>query len=151
MKDKVVLGLTIGLFADLVKLMTNYIGHLLKFTDVLFWQIAATRFLEKSDLNKPVAYLVGGFADLAVAALMGVIFIYLLYFTGRDYAYIKGVGFGIIVWVALFGTVLGQSVQNKLTLNSTAILVTAIAHLSFGAALAFFALKFSSNKSDTCF
>ncbi|NLW55833.1 MAG: hypothetical protein GX050_04310 [Firmicutes bacterium] len=47
MQDKVIFGMTVGLLADGVKLLVNYLGYLLNFTDVVFWQIVASRLLEK--------------------------------------------------------------------------------------------------------
>ncbi|HEX2953546.1 MAG TPA: hypothetical protein VHR47_06140 [Bacillota bacterium] len=138
-KDKIIYGATIGILADIVKLAVNYLGYLLGYSKVVFWQMTASRFLVKNDLYKPIAYLIGGLADLTIAALIGVAFIYLLRITGRDYHYIKGAGFGLILWVVLFGTVLSQSIQAKLTLSATAILVTAVAHIIYGLALSFFA------------
>ena len=141
MQDKVIFGIVVGLLADAVKLLANYLGYLLNFTHVVFWQITAARFLPKNDLYRPVAYLVGGLADLAVAAALGVAFVYFLSLTGWRYTYIKGSGFGIITWVVLFGSILSHTTQNVITLQPQAIVVTAIAHLLFGLALAFFATK----------
>lgn len=139
MRDKVVFGMTVGLLADGVKLLVNYLGYLLNFSDKVFWQIVASRFLEKHLLNRPVAYLVGGIADLAVAGFLGVAFVYLLTFTGWRFIYIKGSGFAILVWVFLFGTLLSQSQGTHGSLTPTAILLTAVAHFIYGLALAFFA------------
>lgn len=141
MKDKIVFGAIVGLLADGVKLLVNYIGFLFNFSNVVFWQITATRFLAKNELFSPLAYVIGGLADLTMAALLGIVFIYILTYTGRDHDYFKGMGFGLAVWVALFGTVLGQSVQNKLSIGPSGIIVTAIAHLAFGLSLSFFAHK----------
>ena len=139
MQDKVVFGMTVGLLADGVKLLVNYLGYVLNFADKVFWQIVASRFLEKHLLHRPVAYLVGGIADLTVAGFLGVAFVYLLTFTGWRYIYIKGCGFAILVWVYLFGSLLSQSTHGPLT--PSALVVTALAHFVFGLALAFFAVK----------
>lgn len=141
MKDRIILGAMVGLLADVVKLLVNLTGYLLNYSHVVFWQITATRFLDKTDLFKPAAYIIGGIADLTMAALLGVAFIYLLHLTGRDYDYVKGMGFGLAVWVLLFGTVLGQTTENKLNIDPSGILLTAVAHLSFGLALTFFSRK----------
>ncbi|MGI6555138.1 MAG: hypothetical protein ACOX2P_07235 [Bacillota bacterium] len=77
-------------------------------------------------------------ADLTVTAALGIVFLLLIEFTGTDYLWIKGAGFGLAVWVVLFGTLLGQSVQAKLPQSSSGILVTLVAHIIFGIGLAFF-------------
>lgn len=139
LKDKIILGALVGLFADVIKLMANYIMYLLNLTSVVFWQITATRFLPKEDLFKPLAYFIGAVADFITAAFLGIIFIYILHYTGKKYLWLKGIGFGLSVWVNLFGTILGESVMDKLPQTPTSILVTIIAHFIFGLALAYFA------------
>jgi hypothetical protein len=68
------------------------------------------------------------------------LFIYFLHFTGRDYIWLKGVGFSLVIWVIVLGTLLVQS-QAKLNLQSADVLVTFFAHLVYGIALAFAAGK----------
>lgn len=137
-KDRLVVGALIGILADVVKLTANYLAFLLGFTDVVFWQIAATRFLSKGELQKPVALLVGGIADITVTAVLGIVFLYIIEYAGRNYLWIKGIGFGMMVWVGVFGALLGQSVQAKLPQSTSGILVTIVAHIIFGLGLALF-------------
>lgn len=147
-KDRVIAGAIIGLLADVIKLIINFIGYILNLTDAVFWQITATRFLEKKDLFKPVAYFIGGIADLTVTAGLGIVFVYLLHIVGRDFLWIKGIGYGMAVWVGIFGTLLGQTVQDKLPQTPTGIIVTIAAHFFFGLALAFFTWLLYRDKLD---
>jgi hypothetical protein len=140
MKDKVAIGVITGLLADAVKLIFNYLTFRFHFASLVFWQITASRFLEKSDLFKPIAYLIGGVIDLTVTAIIGALFIYFLHFTGRDYIWLKGVGFGLVIWVLLLGTLLIQS-RTKLALTSSDTIVTLMAHFFYGLSLAFAAKK----------
>jgi len=57
----------------------------------------------------------------------------------------------MFVWVALFSTLLGQSVQAKLPQSASGILVTLSAHFVFGLGLAFFTsllYNFASEKKQ---
>lgn len=146
LKDYVTPGIIVGLLADLVKLAVNYILFQLKMTKVVFWQITATRFLDKEDLFKPVAYFIGAVADLTISAALGIIFVYLIYILGTKNLYIKGIGFGLIVWVLVFGTLLSQTVREKLPQEPSGIVVTIFAHFFFGLALAFFTRLLYSRK-----
>jgi len=137
-KDIIIIGATIGLLADAVKLFINYILYLMNYTDVVFWQITASRFLERKDLFDPVAYIIGGLADITVTAALGVLFVIVIYLTGKRYLWIKGIGFGLFIWVGLFGTLLGQTVQAKLPQEPSGIMVTIAAHFVFGLGLAGF-------------
>ena len=135
-RDIIMIGAIIGLLADAVKLLVNFILYLMNYTNVVFWQITATHFLEKKDLFNPAAYVIGGVADITVTAALGVLFVAVIYFTGKRYLWIKGIGFGLFVWVSLFGTFLGQSVQAKLPQEPSGIMVTIVAHFVFGLGLA---------------
>ena len=110
---------------------------MLKFTPIVFWQITASRFLDKKDLFKPPAFLVGAVADIVTSAFLGVLFIYLVRYTGKKYLLFKGLGFGLLIWVGLFGTFLRQA-GNTLQLNATSIIVTLVAHAAYGIAMGFF-------------
>ncbi len=147
-QDKVLAGVLIGLFADVVKLIINYLFYLFNFTNVVFWQITAARFLDRNDLFKPAAYFIGAIADLTVTVTLGIVFVYVIYFTGKNYLWMKGVGFGLVVWVGLFGTLLGQAVQAKLPQAPSGIMVTIAAHLVFGLGLAGFARMLYSDGNE---
>lgn len=138
LKDKVMVGVIVGVLADAVKLIVNYLLYKLGYATVVFWQIIATRFLEKEFLSTPSAYIIGAIADITVTAALGVVFIYSIYFIGREYLIIKGIGFGLIIWVGLFGTLLGQSVHDKIPQTPSGIFVTIAAHFLFGLSLAIF-------------
>lgn len=86
------------------------------------------------------AFHISGAADLTVSVALGIVFLYLLEYTHRRFRWIKGAGFGLLIWVGLFGTILGQSAQDKLPITSTTIIVTLFAHLTFGLGLALFDL-----------
>ena len=136
--DKIFPGVIIGILADAVKLLVNYILYFLGFADVVFWQVTASRFLDKKYLFMPTAYFIGAVADITVTAGLGVVFVFLIYYIGSKHLYLKGIGYGLVIWVVIFGTLLGQSVQEKLPQNPSGIVVTIVAHLFFGLALAFF-------------
>lgn len=138
LKDRIILGALIGILADIFKLISNYIMYLFGMTDVVFWQIAATRFLGKKDLMKPIAIVIGAIADLTVTSIIGVIFILIIYLFGKDFIWLKGIGFSMSVWVSLFGTLLSLELQDKLPQEPSGVLVTIIAHFIYGIGFAFF-------------
>ncbi|MFZ5944158.1 MAG: hypothetical protein ACOYVD_08610 [Bacillota bacterium] len=137
-KDKILQGIAVGLLADAVKLTINFMSFLLGYTDVVFWQITASRFLAKEYLFGTPALIVGAVADITVSAGLGVAFVYFIYIFGNRDLWIKGIGFGLFVWVVLFGSLLGQSVAAKIPQNVSGIFVTIVAHFGYGFALAFF-------------
>jgi hypothetical protein len=137
-EDRIIIGIIIGILANTVKLTVNYLSFLFSFTEVVFWNIVATQFLEKKDLFSPAAYVIGGVADIVVTSALGVAFVYFVRYTGSRHLWIKGPGFGLLVWVLIFGTFVGQRLEDKLPQDASGILVTLVAHLFFGLSLALF-------------
>ncbi|KUK11176.1 MAG: hypothetical protein XD50_0621 [Clostridia bacterium 41_269] len=74
-----------------------------------------------------------------MASTLGVVFFLLVdRYLNRKYLWLKGICFSMIVWVGFFGTLLGQSVEEKLLQDISGVMVTIAAHLAFGLGLAFF-------------
>ena len=69
LKDRVVIGLAVGILADAVKLAFNYLCFKLNFTDAVFWQIVAGTVLSRADIFSPLGLLVGALADIVVTSL----------------------------------------------------------------------------------
>ena len=84
------------------------------------------------------AIVIGAVADLTVTGLLGVLFLYFIQFTGFDFLFLKGIGFGMLVWVGLMGVVIGPSLEDKLPQTPSGIFVTIVAHFAFGVSLAVF-------------
>lgn len=145
-KDRIVIGAIIGILADSIKLITNYILWWFGYTKVVFWQIVATRFIQKEYLYHKLAYIVGAIADITFTSLLGVVFVYVIYLFGPKNLWTKGMGFGLVVWVIIFGTLLGQTVEDKLPQEPAGVVVTLIAHIAFGLALAFFTKVLDQDK-----
>ena len=145
-KDKILIGAIVGILADAIKLIANYTMYSFGLTKVVFWQIVATRFIGKEYLNHKLAYLIGAAADITVTSLLGIVFVYFVYLFGSKNLWIKGVGFGLVVWVSIFGIVMGQTLEDKLPQNPTSVVVTLIAHIIFGLGLAFFTKVLDQDK-----
>ncbi|HHX74823.1 MAG TPA: hypothetical protein GX699_07960 [Firmicutes bacterium] len=145
LKDKVVLGLVVGILADAVKLSVNYLAYYLGFTSVVFWQIVAGTVLSRADIFTPLGLLIGALADVVVTSILGSVFIYLLSLSGRENIWIKGAGFGMFAWINFFVFVQGVLLKGKISPEPRGILVTFVAHLCFGLALAAFTLFFTGN------
>jgi|GEM_PF-815934 len=138
LKNKMMVGILVGILADTVKLTFNYITFRLGFTSAVFWQLIAALFLTKEDVFTPAGLLIGGTADIIVASFLGVVFIYFIYYTGKENLWIKGIGFGLLVWVSMFGVFLQQLIRNTIPPESSGILVTIAAHFLYGLSLAAF-------------
>lgn len=135
MRDRITTGALLGLGADAVKLSFNYLAYRLGFTPIVFWQIVATHFLRGEDLFHPLAYLIGAIADLTVAMFLGVVFFLIIPYIGSHWLWLKGAGFGLLVWVGLFGILTSHVAEQVLPWEPRQVLVTPFAHLLFGLVL----------------
>ncbi|MGI6148480.1 MAG: hypothetical protein GX195_06480 [Firmicutes bacterium] len=131
-------GVVVGLLADAVKLTANYLAFRAGLTQVIFWQLTSTYILPAEEIVQPLGILVGALVDITVSASLGVLFLYVLKYTGSEYLWLKGLGYGMLTWAGLFATLLGPHIEKKVPQDAAGILVTIVAHACFGLALAWF-------------
>ena len=133
-KDPLILGAVAGLTANLVKILGNdFNKKVLKVSDIIYPELAAGIFMTEKERNKPAGLVVGTIADFVIGAIMGVPMVYLLRYTGKDHAALKGFGFGNFAWVSLYGAV-GRMFGTKslYPLNAKTNLSAFINHSLFG-------------------
>ncbi|MDW7651170.1 MAG: hypothetical protein SCK29_04895 [Bacillota bacterium] len=79
-----------------------------------------------------VQNIAGWAAHLTLGMILGILFIYILYFTGRDFALLKGALFGTAVWYVAIGLVLPVSGMIPGNANTADIMILLAYHLLFG-------------------
>jgi len=90
----------------------------------------------------PLALLPGLFGHLALGALFGVGFVQVLRIYGTDYYLLKGVGYGALLWIVVYGFVLNLVLPRNLVSPTLSTSLTIFAsHLVFGAVLALVAVN----------
>lgn len=140
--DDLTIAVTSAILATLIKNCFSLLLWFNNFKQYLYWQLAASVFLEDTNLQTFPSLLIGFIADLAVAALLGIIFFYSLRLTGRNHAYLKGVFAGLFIWVGVTGltTKIGISGIDFNTHSTTfSFLIT---DLLFAQLLTFFIMHF---------
>lgn len=102
-KDKYSLGIFLGLIANTIRVAFDYIAYYFNLTKYVPFHIASATFLPKSKVNSFLGLTIGIFGDYSVAAFFGLTIVYLLYYTGSEYSWIKGISIGLLYWLLLFG------------------------------------------------
>ena len=102
-KDPLILGAFAGLTANLGKMLGNVFNkNVLKVSDINYSELAAGIFMTEKELKKPAGLVVGTLADFVIGAIMGIPIVYILRYTGKDHAALKGFGFvilpGLLIW-----------------------------------------------------
>lgn len=141
-KDRITLGVLSGLLAGTPDTLINALEYKAGITDLTYGQMGANLFLNENKINTREAQLAGYLANFSAISAGGVIFIYILSLTGRDYAILKGVGLGLISWLTVYGlgSKIGLSVKSKKPL---APVLSFFDHVLYGSLLGLITPKLS--------
>jgi len=101
-KDRLVAGGLAGAIGALVQNAYGQSAKALKLTDRAFIDYAEVLLAHKV-FGGVLGFIVGTLAHLAVGVIMGVIFAYIIMLTSSRYLYIKGLGYGFVLWLLLSG------------------------------------------------
>lgn len=144
-RDSIITGALAGLLGNLGKEAVVWPLHWLGWVRYTFAHIAAGYFVEGKFINNPVSLATGFIADFTIAAFFGVLLLYLLRFTGKDYAILKGVGFGLVAYIIFYGLLMALDVTRASLLTPLPNLLLFIPHVIFGALTAYLLERFLSD------
>ena len=139
-KDRIIHGMITGILAGTPDTIINALEHRAGLNDLTYSQMGANLFLPKDKIHNKKAHSLGLLANYTVLGASGVLFSYLLSATGRDRAVMKGISYGIISWLAVYGlgARIGLTVGTKKPL---APLLSFVDHAIFGCLLGLIAPK----------
>lgn len=119
-KDRFVAGGITGLVASITCDIVGVIYKSLGWTDRAFNDYATILLTNQIYSDKGIPGLILSFAShAAVCLIFGVIFAYLIMITSSNYLYIKGLGYGFVIWLLLnaFGNILNLPLFKNAPLN----------------------------------
>jgi hypothetical protein len=102
-KDRISLGIISGVFSSIPGRLLNTFEYRAGLTDAKYGQMAANLFVSKKQVDTMEGRAIGAIVNGILTGVAGISAVYLLSMTGRDKAVIKGMGIGILFWLALFG------------------------------------------------
>ncbi|NLX92036.1 MAG: hypothetical protein GXZ07_10740 [Firmicutes bacterium] len=133
-KDRIIHGIITGIIAGTPDTIINALEYRAGLTDVSYSQLGANVFLPTERINNKYARTTGLLANYAMLSISGILFTYLLSATGRDKALLKGIGFGILTWLTVYG--MGAKVGLKVKPRKPlAPLLSFFDHVIFGSLL----------------
>lgn len=141
MRDSLTLGLVSGFMGNLAKGLFNLITWKSKNNEVLYSHIAASMFFRPRRIKKRGSLFVGSLADLTAGSILGIPLVYLLKKTGKDNYWVKGAGFGALLWTLLYGAGHNFNLFLFKPKKSRSSLLAFIEHLLFGVVTAEVAVK----------
>ncbi len=143
-QDSIVSGAISGLIGTIAKEIIDFISVAVGFSKETYWHVAASIFVKPAEAATPVGQALGALADLITGAFFGVLLLYLIKFTGKDYLYIKGLGLGWLIWLAVFGIVINLQVVRITPTDLGTSLSAFIEHSVFGLTAAWFIGKYAT-------
>ncbi|ACA60430.1 DUF6789 family protein [Candidatus Desulforudis audaxviator] len=104
MRDSIVLGAVAGTIGLVVMLAINLILFITEIAGLSILHQAARGVLPPgSPLGTAPALGLGLLVTLLLAIILGVLAVYIVSATGRDYAWFKGLVYGAAIWVLVYG------------------------------------------------
>ena len=139
--DKFFLGVISGILANIIENIYNYTSYFFNLTKYFIWHIAASAYFQIPDVKTMPALVVGMFTDYAIAAGMGIATVYLLYLTGEDFWFVKGLSVSSLSWLFVFGIILRLKIGRIDPIDAGTNLVNLIGHILLGILIPFIIIK----------
>ena len=103
-RDEVALGAAASLIATIPQILVDFISVQLGFSKYYAFQISGSIYLARGLAGKGEGVILGGLVWEFMAVLLGVLTVYILKFTGRDYWWLKGIAISnIIMFIVIYG------------------------------------------------
>lgn len=143
-KDEIALGALAGFLATIPQFIFNLISVYFSYSKFYSFQFSGSIFLRPSLTLTPLGIVIGTFMWVSMATVLGIIIVYLLKYTGKDYWWLKG----ILVSVSLMFTIIYGFLQSfgitKIVPNDIPTNLThLIGNIIFGAFAGYFAYRFA--------
>jgi hypothetical protein len=141
-KDKLILGNISGIFSFSMVNVIDYISIRLHLNQWHIWQLSASLFFPKKELTSIPAITIGGVTHLTLACMIGVIIFFTLYYTGRTFYIIKGIGVTLLAWVMIYGGLLCLKITSiTQPLGAQTNMIHMFFHILVGSLNAFMIIK----------
>ena len=132
-QDSVVMGALAGAIGNLVKEALVWPMYFLGWIRYPFVHLAASYFVQRSSIRNPLSLAKGFLTDYSIAAILGIFLLYLLKYTGKDFALFKGVLLGLFVHIVIYGLLMAFHATRISILTPLPNLLLVIPHVVFGA------------------
>ena len=99
MDDPIVVGSIIGVFANIPKVISNFIFYQLHFSRYHCWHMTVKTLISADWKFNFQTLVIGGLLDLILAATFGVGLVYFYRFLGSKYLIFKGLAYTFGTWL----------------------------------------------------
>jgi len=131
-KDSIVAGVLAGWTGNVVKEAMTWSFHFMGWVRYTFVHISAGFYYSQENIDAPLSFLTGFITDWTIAGTFGVVLLYLLRFTGSDYALFKGIGLGALVYIITFGIGMAMDITRATLITPLPDFLLLLSHLGIG-------------------
>lgn len=142
-QDPIIYGGIAGIIGTIAKELVDFISVAVGFSKHTYWHVAASIFVEPKEVTKVGALVVGALADLITGAFFGILLLFFVRYTKKDYLYLKGLGFGWFIWLFLFGIAINLEIVHIIPMGIGTSLSAFIEHSIFGLTTVWFIGKYA--------
>ncbi len=132
-KDRFVLGIVSGLAGNMPKMSLMSLAKKKNWAEITCQEKSAGMLLPSHQAYSPYGKIVGFVADNVMATMLGVGTVYMLSFTGKDKALLKGLAIGGAMWVSFYGVLSTMGATQVRPLSPKTVLCEMVSHAVFGA------------------
>jgi hypothetical protein len=132
-----------GIIAVILKDIFDFFYFLVDFPGVHPVYIAAGTFLSTDRIFSPIGIIIGYVAHLTVGGLLGFIFLKLLVVSNPQNILLKGIFYGLCVWLLLAGALLTLGISRYVPTDEYTKTMLLLDHLVYGSSLGYLIPKIS--------
>ncbi len=148
LKDRILAGTMAGMTASFLKTIPNIILWRMGVVEHMYLFIASSALISPEDVTKVWGLILGVVVDIITGGTLGLLIIYLLTFTGRDYWWYKGLIVGNIVWLFGLGLAINFGAARIVPVDPIFRLTSLIEHQIFGLVGAYLIIKWYPEPSS---
>lgn len=142
LKDDVILGVLAGFAGNILKEIISWLFYFSGYLKYTFVHIAAGTFVSKEYIDSPVSLATGVISDWIMVAVIGVLSVYLIRFTGNCFPVIKSILLSSFFYIILYGVLMAFNATHVSMLTPLPNLLLFIPHLTLGGGIGWFVSRY---------
>ena len=148
-KDKLLLGALAGALSDIAMNLLEVVFQKTGLIRYTLDQFAGSMFIrDKTELLTFLGGIIGFMAGAALCMILGVVFVYLIYFSGFRAVVVKGLLYGFVLWFLIYGGFKsGMHISYLQDYNSLHIVTSVLVHLVFGLSLGLIVVRVGTSRN----
>ncbi|HOP69068.1 MAG: hypothetical protein WBK48_01440 [Dethiobacteria bacterium] len=131
-RDSILAGALAGWLGNVPKEIMTWSFHFLGWIKYTFVHIASGFYYSAENLGAPLSLLTGAITDWVIAGAFGVMLLFILRYTGTDYAVFKGMGFGAVFYILAFGIGMALDISRATLVTPLPDFLLLMAHFVIG-------------------